>query len=201
MAFSSSEYLQRNELVRFQLDDAIRAPANNQHQTKNGYKFTISDRSSFYDWYNVYFGVQFQLQKLADGGGYAAADRIALFNGSHSLIKHMIKSAGRIVYHTDNLHNVTFLKHFLEYSDEYSRSVAKNSLWYLDTDNATANTNTGNESRRLLTQANNNDGTGGPRNFNVIIPLNRYSFFEELEDKMLVPMQLQLNIELNECIW
>ena len=31
---------------------------------------------------------------------------------------------------------------------------------------------------------------------NVIIPLNRYSFFEELEDKMLVPMQLQFNIEL-----
>ena len=31
---------------------------------------------------------------------------------------------------------------------------------------------------------------------NVIIPLNRYSFFEELEDKMLVPMQLQFNIVL-----
>ena len=34
MAFRSNEYLQRNELVRFQLDDVIRAPANGQHQTK-----------------------------------------------------------------------------------------------------------------------------------------------------------------------
>ena len=47
MSFRSSEYLQRNELTRFQLDYVIRAPANGQHQTKNGYKFTINNRSSF----------------------------------------------------------------------------------------------------------------------------------------------------------
>ena len=46
----------------------------------------------------------------------------------------MIKSAGKIVYDTDNLHNVTFVKNLLEYSDDFSRSVGKNSLWYLDTD-------------------------------------------------------------------
>ena len=40
----------------------------------------------------------------------------------------MIKSAGKIVYDTDNLHNVTFVKNLLEYSDDFSRSVAKNSL-------------------------------------------------------------------------
>ena len=67
MAFRSSEYLQGNELVRFQLQDVIRAPANNQHQTKNVNKFTINDRSSFYDWYNACFELQVQLQKLADG--------------------------------------------------------------------------------------------------------------------------------------
>ena len=50
MAFRSSEYLQRNELVRYQLDDVIRLPGDNQHQIKNGFKFTINDRSSFYDW-------------------------------------------------------------------------------------------------------------------------------------------------------
>ena len=188
MAFRSSEYLQRNELVRYQLDDVIRSPGNNQHQVKNGYKFTINDRSSFYDWYNAYFEVQFRVQKLADGTNYGA-DRIAVINGSHSLIKHlMIKSAGKIVYDTDNLHNVTFVKNLLEYNDDYSRSVAKNSLWYLDTDETTANTNIGYEARRLLNVAG---------NINVIIPLNRWSFFEELNDKMLVPMQLQFNIELN----
>ena len=87
----------------------------------------MNDRNSFYDWYNAYFEVQFQLQKVADGDGYAAADRITVINGAHSLIKHlMIKSAGRIVYDTDNLHNVTFV---MEYSDDYSRSVAKKSLY------------------------------------------------------------------------
>lgn len=43
---------------------------------------------------------------------------LQLINGAHRLIKHlMIKSAGKIVYDTDNLHNVTLLKNLLEYSD------------------------------------------------------------------------------------
>jgi len=64
--------------------------------------------------------VQFQLQKLADGTAYGA-DRVAVINGSHSFINHlMIKSAGKIVYDTDNLHKVTFVKNLLEYSDDLS---------------------------------------------------------------------------------
>ena len=44
---------------------------------------------------------------------------LQLINGAHSLIKHlMIKSAGKIVYDTDNVHNVTLVKNLLEYSDE-----------------------------------------------------------------------------------
>ena len=200
MAFRSSEYLQRYELVRYQLDDVIRIPNAGQHQEKNGYKFTINDRSTFYDWYNAYFEVQFQLQKLVDGTHYDAADRIAVINGGHSLIRHMmIKSAGKIVYDTDNLHKVTFVKNLLEYSDDYSRSVAKDSLWYLDIDATTADTNDGFQSRKLLMTSDD-----GLLNVNIIIPLNRYSFFEELEGRMLVPMQLQFNINLqndNELIY
>jgi len=104
----------------------------------------------------------------------------------------MIKSAGKIVYDTDNLHNVTFVKNLLEYSDDYSRSVSKNSLWYLDTDKNYSKHKYGIWRKKLLTQATADDtlNTGG-KDVNVIISLNRYSFFEELEDKMLVPMQLQ----------
>lgn len=69
----------------------------------------------------------------------------------------------------------------MQYSDDFSGSVAKNSFWYLDTDHTTANTNLSFESRRLLTQALSNDSTGGAKNINFITPLNRYSFFEELE--------------------
>ena len=38
--------------------------------------------------------------------------------------------------------------------------------------------------------------TTGLNDVNVIIPLNRYSFFEELQDRMLVPMELEFNIQL-----
>ena len=196
MTFRASKYVQRNELIRFQLDNVIKIPANGQHQEKNGYKFTINDRSSIYDWYNAYFEVQFKLQKLA-GTAYIhdANDRITVINGAHSLTYHMmIKSAGKIVYDTNNLHKVTFVKNLLEYSDDYSRSVAKNSFWYLDTDNTTADTNKGFEARRLLTKE--QVANAGAPDINVIIPLNRYGFFEELEDRILVPMQLEFNIQL-----
>ena len=44
---------------------------------------------------------------------------LKLINSAHSLIKHlMIKSAGKIVYDTDNVHNITLVKNLLEYSDE-----------------------------------------------------------------------------------
>ena len=192
MAFRTSEYLQRYELVRYQLDDVIRIPPNDQHQQKTGYKFTINDRSSYYDWYNAYFEVQFQLQKKADGARYVVADRVAVINGAHSLINHiMIKSAGKIVYDTNNLHKVNFVKNLLEYSDDFGRSVAKNSLWYLDTDATSANTNSGYQARKLLMT-----DADVLKNVNVIIPLNRYGFFEELNERILVPMQLELNIEL-----
>ena len=188
MAFRSPENVQRNELVRFQLESNIRAPANAAEQQKNGYKFTVNDRGTFYDWYNAFFEVRFKLDLKANGGDNADT-RTTIINGAHSLIKHLvIKSAGKIIYDTDNLHLVTFAKNLLEYSDDYARSVAKNSLWYLDTDATSDDTNLGLEARRLL--------TASRKLVNVSIPLNRYSFFEELEGRMLPPMQLDFEIDL-----
>ena len=109
MAFRSEENVQRNELIRFQLESNLRAPANGVEQQKKGYKFTINDRSTFYDWYNAFFDVQFKLDLKANGGDNADT-RTTIINGAHSLIKHLvIKSAGKIVYDTDNLHRVTFV--------------------------------------------------------------------------------------------
>ena len=199
MSFRTSENLQRYEFVRFNLDSVIEQPGDNQAQKKTGYKFTINDRSTFFDFFNGYFEVTKELQKKADGTGYPAADRITMINGSHSLIRHMvIKSAAKIVYESDNLHRITNVKNLLEYSDDYSRSVAKNSFWYIDTDLTTANTNTGFEARRILTQAHQNNGGGGAKSINEMIPLNRYSYFQELERKMLPPMQLTIELTLNE---
>ena len=197
MTFRSPENVQRNELVRFQLQDNIRTEVNGgQEQQKRGYKFLVNDRSSFYDWYNAFFEVQFQLDLKADGGEIADTD-VTMINGSHSLIKHMVvRSSEKIIYDTDNLHKVTFVKNLLEYSDDYSRSVAKNSFCYLDTNDSTQNTNLGYLARKTLTQGRNAGPAGPGKEVNVTIPLNRYSFFETLEGKLLPPLQLKIEIEL-----
>ena len=83
MSFRTYENLQRYENVRFHLDNVIEQPANNQSQKKTGYRFTINDRSTFFDFFNGYFEVTKELQKKADGTGYAQADRITIINGSH----------------------------------------------------------------------------------------------------------------------
>ena len=196
MTFRSPENVQRNELVRFQLQDNLRTPNAGQEQQKRGYKFLVNDRSSFYDWYNAFFEVQFQLDLKADEGEIADTD-VTMINGSHSLIKHMVvRSSEKIIYDTDNLHKVTFVKNLLEYSDDYSRSVAKNSFWYLDTNDSTQNTNLGYLARKTLTQGRNAGPAGPGKEVNVTIPLNRYSFFETLEGKLLPPLQLKIEIEL-----
>ena len=202
MTFRSPEKVQRNELVRFQLQDNLQTPNAGQEQQKRGYKFLVNDRSSFFDWYNAFFEVQFGLDLKADGGEIADTD-VTMINGSHSLIKHMVvRSSEKIIYDTDNLHKVTFVKNLLEYSDDYSRSVAKNSFWYLDTNNSTearpaqATFNAGYAARKILTQGRNAGPAGPGKEVNVTIPLNRYSFFETLEGKLLPPLQLKIEIEL-----
>ena len=196
MTFRSPENVQRNELVRFQLQDNLRTPNAGQEQQKRGYKFLVNDRSSFFDWYNAFFEVQFKLDLKADDGDIADTD-VTMINGSHSLIKHMVvRSSEKIIYDTDNLHKVTFVKNLLEYSDDYSRSVAKNSFWYLDTNDSTQNTNLGYLARKTLTQGRNAGPAGPGKEVNVTIPLNRYSFFERLEGKLLPPLQLKIEIEL-----
>ena len=57
MSFRSSEKLQRYEYVGFHLDNVIEQPGNNTSQKKNGYSFTINDRSTFFDHFNGYFEV------------------------------------------------------------------------------------------------------------------------------------------------
>jgi len=168
----------------------ISAPGNTQEQQKRGYKFTVENRGNFFDWLNAFFEIQFKMDLKANGGDNA--DQLStVINGSHSFIKHLaIKSDGKIIYDTDILHLVTFVKNLFEYSDDYSRSVAKNSFWYLDTGATAVDAqNVGFASRQAL--------TSNRKQVNVKIPLNRYSFFEELKGRILPPMQLSFEIEVN----
>jgi len=177
MAFRSPENVQRNELLRFDLESVIIAPGNTREQEKKGHKFTVENLGNFFDWFNAFFEIQSKRDLKANGGDNA--DQLSsVINGSHSFIKHlMIKSGGKIIYDTDNLHLVTFVKNLREYSDHYSRSVAKNSFWYLDTGTTAVDLqNLGFKERRAL--------TSNRKQVNVKIPLNRYSFFEELEGRI-----------------
>ena len=58
------------------------------HNKKIGYKFTINDRGTFYDWYNAFFEVQIKLDLKANGGDNADG-RTTIINSAHSFIKHM----------------------------------------------------------------------------------------------------------------
>ena len=74
--------------------------------------------------------------------------------------------------------------------------MAKDEFWYLDNDNTTVTaddaTNLAIRARVLLSQ-------GDPqKKVKTIIPLKSFSFFGELSDKLLPPMQLQFEIRLQD---
>ena len=200
--FRSQQYLENVEYTNIRLNTPITFPGNNQFQTKMGYKFSSEDRDNFYDWYNAYIRVQYKFEAKANGANIVADTQSAPINGSFSLIKSLkISSAGKKLYEADNIHKGIFIKNLLDFSYDYSRSVAKNQFWYLDEDATTVTdgnaTNKGGiRSRALLSQ--------GALNVDTIIPLNRYSFFESLSDRLLPPLKLEFEIELQndeDMIW
>ena len=191
--FRSKPYLKETKYVQVPLNTPPTFPGNNQFQSKTTNKFTVIDRDNFYDWYNAYFRVDFKFETKANGDNIAADTESAPINGSFSLIKSLkVLSSRKKLYEANNIHKGIFIKNLLDFSDDYSRSVAKNQFWYLDSDATTDTdgnaTNVGMRERALLSQ--------GGSMVQTIIPLNRYSFFEGLSDKLLPPMQLEFEIQL-----
>jgi len=157
------------------LDTPLTFPGNTQNQNKSGLKFTVNDRDNFYDWYNAYFRVDFKFEAVANGANIDADTESAPINGSFSLIKSLkLSSAGKKLYEADNIHKGIFKKNLLDFSDDFSRSVAKNQFWYLDSDATTVTdnnaTNLGMRTRATLSH--------GGNVVQTIIPLNRYSFLK-----------------------
>ncbi len=134
--FRSDKFLEKTEFLRFGLDKPITIPGNGLHQTKSGYKFTVTDRDNWFDWYNAYFRADYTFEATADGANIAGDTRGAPINGSFSLINKLVKSSGKPIYNVDGIHKLIFIKNLLDFSDDYARSVAKNQFWYLDTDNS-----------------------------------------------------------------
>ena len=167
-----------------------------------------------FDWYNARLSVNFKVDKLADHAAIATNDTIGTVNGSNTLIKKIqVKAEGREVYDCDYANHCVNIKNLLEYNPSYARSVGTNEYYFPDTsrhangakyvrvnvrngagnaqitavDGDNANYNKGFAARKLL--------LGASAEVNCEIPLNRYSFFEELQDKLLPNVKIELQIE------
>ena len=230
-SFRNPNYLERYEDVVFDLEQALAAPGNGAHQTKTGHRFVADNtgEATPFDWYNARFSVDFKVNQLAAGADIDAdGDQMGTVNGSSSLIEKLsILANGRDVYSCNYANHVVNIKKLLEYNPSYVESVATNEFYYLDTsrhaeknkytkrqvthrrnaagnadeagemlDDVVANYNKGFAIRKVL--------LGDSATVRCEIPLNRYSFFESLENKLLPNTKIELNIELesdNNLIW
>ena len=230
-SFRTPRYLERYEDVVFDLENRLEInPNNTQHQNRDGLKIVAdnSGETTPFDWYNARLSVNFKVNKLADGANIAVADTIGTVNGSNSLIKKIqVRAEGREVYDCDYANHCVNIKNLLEYNPSYAKSVGTNEYYFPDTsrsadsskytrrivshrrnvannaddpaliiDDVNANYNKGFAARKVL--------LGASAEVNCEIPLNRYSFFEELQDKLLPNVRIELQIEMENdknLIW
>ena len=225
-SFRNPEYLERYEDVVFDLEQALAAPGNAAHQTKTGHRFVADNtgEATPFDWYNARFSVDFKVNQLAAGADIDAdGDQMGIVNGSNSLIEKLsILANGRDVYSCNYANHVVNIKNLLEYNPSYVESVATNEFYYLDTSrtaerrkftsgNVRNAAGDGQTAALLTSVANYNKGfsarkalLGDSATVRCEIPLNRYSFFESLEDKLLPNTKIELNIEIESdgnLIW
>ena len=136
-----------------------------------------------------------------------------------------VTANGRPVYDCDYANHSVNIKNLLEYNPSYSKSVGKNEFYFLDTSrNAEIDKYERRRVQHVLNTTNNTYELGDLPNkdsatynkgftarrvlldlsVNCEIPLNRYSFFEELQDTLLPNMKIDLDIEFENdknLIW
>ena len=221
-SFRNPKYLERYEDVVFDLEQALDvAPANAAHQNKTGHRFIADNtgEATPFDWYNARFSVDFKVNQLAAGADIDAdGDNMGIVNGSSSFIEKLtILANGRDVYSCNYANHVVNIKNLLEYNPSYVESVATNEFYYLDTSRHAERSEfadrviAGGANALTGRNANYNKGfalrkalLGDSATVRCEIPLNRYSFFEALEDKLLPNTKIELNIEIesdNNLIW
>ena len=216
-SFRDPNYVERYEDVIFDLETALNTTvANNAHQKKDGYRFVVDNSGEVtpFDWYNAHISLDFKVVSLANGGNIAVADHNGIVNGSYSLLKHFdIKLNGKKVYDCNDANHAVNIKNLLEYSPSYAGKTASNEFFYLDTSRNA-------EEREFEVSGTNqlakrraayNKGfalrkalLGVSSTVNTEIPLNRYPFFEMLEDELLPNTRVEMNFEIESdgnLIW
>ena len=157
------------------------------------------------------------------------ADQMGIVNGANSFISRLsVLANGKELYQCNYANHSVNIKNLLEYNKSYADSVATNEFYFLDT-STSANKNR--FTRRNVTHRQDGANPGGdqagimldntPASFNegfakrkallgtsstvhCEIPLNRYSFFEALEDKLLPNTKIEINFEIEKddnLIW
>ena len=156
------------------------------------------------------------------------ADQMGIVNGSNSFISRLsVLANGKELYQCNYANHSVNIKNLLEYNKSYADSVATNEFYFLDTStsanknrftrrNVTHRRNAANgaEEEGLMldnTPATFNEGfakrkalLGTSSTVHCEIPLNRYSFFEALEDKLLPNTKIEINFEIEKddnLIW
>ena len=230
-SFSTPRYLERYEDVVFELENQLRIDTpNTQHQNRDGLKIVAdnSGETTPFDWYNARLSVDFKVNKLIDSANIGVNDNIGTVNGSNSLIKKIqVRAEGREVYDCDYANHCVNIKNLLEYNPSYAKTVGTNEYYFLDTSKSPDSSkyirrevqhvrndaDNAYEARTLpdLDNANYNKGfaarkvlLGSSDKVNCEIPLNRYSFFEELQDRLLPNVRIELQIEMENdknLIW
>ena len=156
------------------------------------------------------------------------ADQMGIVNGANSFISRLsVLANGKELYQCNYANHSVNIKNLLEYNKSYADSVATNEFYFLDTStsanknrftrrNVTHRRNAANgaEEEGLMidnTPATFNEGfakrkalLGTSSTVHCEIPLNRYSFFEALEDKLLPNTKIEINFEIEKddnLIW
>nr|DAC81284.1 TPA_asm: hexon [Corynactis coral adintovirus] len=206
MSFRNPKYVERFEDVVFDLETALNVNVvNGARQKKDGYRFVVDNSGEVtpFDWYNARISMDFKVNLTADGANITLNDHNGIVNGSFAFVKDLdIKVNGKKLYDCNDANHCVNVKNLLEYSPTYAKSTATNEFFYLDTSRSAeerpvqAAYNKGFATRKLL--------LGLSRTVNTEIPLNRYSFFESLEDELLPNTRIELNFEIesdSNLIW
>lgn len=187
--FRGTKYNSRISYTNILLDTPLSFPPDGQQQVKTNYKFTVNDKTSFFDWYNGYFLIKFRVEKKADGTGLDDKKISVISDATNFLSQMTIKQNGKTVYDCNNLSLANHVKSLLTLSDGYVNSIGKNSFIYPDISDEAVAENTGFAVRDKL--------TNNLSEVTAEIPLNRFSFFQSLEHNLLPPAQMGIEIVIN----
>ena len=202
--FRNSSYVERYEDVIFNLETPLDATVT-LNQKKDGYRFVVDNTNSTspFDFYNVRISVDFKVVLRANGGNIGLADHNGIVNSAHSFINNFkVNLNGKKVYDLNDANQCVNIKNLLEYSSDYANSTGSNEFDYLDTNRHAeersdeANYNSGFSARKAL--------LGASATVRTEIPLNRYSFFNALQNELLPNTRLELNLTLesdDNLVW